>query len=147
MDKIFSIKLLIKKIVSEEVWQTKSYLKKPMWANIRHNVQQLTNIQYSTKMYNRRPILSHSGSLHPFQKGKLKSCHTKRRPLDNSEGKRGVGSKGGKWSWKYYRGGLLTLDMSEIIANYCYCNKYDFLYFISIFCTLCQLWIQYYLIW
>ena len=143
MDKIFSIKLLIKKIVSEEVWQTKSYLKKPMWANIRHNVQQLTNTQYSTKMYNRRPILSHSGSLHPFQKGKLKSSHTKRRPLDNSEGKRGVGSKGGKWSWKYYRGGLLTLDMSEIIANCCYCNKY----FISIFCTLCQLWIQYYLNW
>ena len=147
MDKIFSIKVLIKKIVSEEVWQTKSYLKKHMWANIRHNVQQLTNIQYSTKMYNKGPILSHSGGLHPFQKGKLKSSHTKRRPLDNSEGKMGNGSKGRKWSWKYYRGGLLTLDMSEIIANYCYCNKYDFLYFISIFCTLCQVWIQYNLIW
>ena len=137
MDKIFSIKLLIKKIVSEEVWQTKSYLKKHMWANIRHNVQQLTNIQYSTRMYNRGPILSLSGGLHPFQKRKLKSSHTKRRSFDNSEGKRGVGSKGGKWSWKYYRGGLLTLDMSEIIPICCCCNKYDFLYFISIFCTLC----------
>ena len=137
MDKIFSIKLLIKKIVSEEVWQTKSYLKKHMWANIRHNVQQLTNIQYSTRMYNRGPILSLSGGLHPFQKRKLKSSHTKRRSLDNPEGKRGVGSKGGKWSWKYYRGGLLTLDMSEIIPICCCCNKYDFLYFISIFCTLC----------
>ena len=69
-----------------------------MWANIRRNVQQLTNIQYSTKMYNRGPISSHSESLHPFQKGKLKSSHTKRRPLDNSEGKRGVGSKLGKRS-------------------------------------------------
>ena len=66
-----------------------------MWANIRHNVQQLTNIQYSTRMYNRGPILSLSGGLHPFQKRKLKSSHTKRRSLDNPEGKRGLGQKGG----------------------------------------------------
>ena len=45
--------------------------------------------------------------------------------------RKGGGLKGGRWGKD---GGLaerlLTLDMSELMVNYCYWNKYNFFYFI-----------------
>ena len=62
-----------------------SYLKRYIWTNILHNVQQLTNIN---KNIERKAYLSHRGSFPLFKRGSSRLLIQKRRPLDNSEDKR-----------------------------------------------------------
>ena len=69
----------------------------------------------------------------PFSKEELESLSYKTGgPLIIQKIKGGLGSKEGGGVINIIGGGLLTLDMSKLMVNYCYCNKYNFLYFIYV---------------